>query len=33
VIRPLSKGGARALLTKTLSRAEIERRGSPRFRR
>ena len=33
VLRPLSKGGARALLTKTLSRAELERRGRPIVRR
>ena len=33
LIRPLSKGGARALLTKTLSRAELERRGRPIARR
>ncbi len=29
VIRPLSKGGARALLTRTLTRAEYERRARP----
>lgn len=29
LLRPLSKGGARALLTRTLSRAELERRARP----
>lgn len=29
VIRPLSKGGARAVLTRTLTRAEYERRARP----
>jgi 4-diphosphocytidyl-2-C-methyl-D-erythritol kinase len=32
-IRPLSRGGARALLTRTLSRAEYERRARPIARR
>jgi 4-diphosphocytidyl-2-C-methyl-D-erythritol kinase len=29
VVRPLSRGGARALLTRTLTRAEYERRARP----
>jgi 4-diphosphocytidyl-2-C-methyl-D-erythritol kinase len=33
LLRPLSKGGARALLTRTLSRAELERRARPIARR
>jgi 4-diphosphocytidyl-2-C-methyl-D-erythritol kinase len=33
LLRPLSKGGARALLTRTLSRAEHERRARPVARR
>ena len=32
-IRPLSRGGARALLTRTLSRGEYERRSRPTARR
>jgi 4-diphosphocytidyl-2-C-methyl-D-erythritol kinase len=32
-VRPLSRGGARALLTRTLSRAEYERRGRATIRR
>src|SRR6476661_459191 len=32
-VRPLSRGGARALLTRTLSRAEYERRGRATVRR
>ena len=30
VVKPLSKGGDRAMLTRTLTRAEYERRGPPR---
>jgi 4-diphosphocytidyl-2-C-methyl-D-erythritol kinase len=33
VVRPLSRGGARALLTRTLTRAEHERRARPARRR
>jgi 4-diphosphocytidyl-2-C-methyl-D-erythritol kinase len=33
LLRPLSKGGSRALLTRTLSRAEYERRARPVSRR
>jgi 4-diphosphocytidyl-2-C-methyl-D-erythritol kinase len=32
-VKPLSRGGARALVTRTLSRAEYERRGRPIARR
>ena len=32
-LRPLSRGGARALLTRTLTRAEHERRARPVLRR
>ena len=33
VLKPLSKGGARAILTRTLSRGEFERRSKPTIRR
>jgi 4-diphosphocytidyl-2C-methyl-D-erythritol kinase len=32
-LKPLSRGGARALLTRTLSRGEYERRSRPITRR
>ena len=33
VLKPLSKGGAQAILTRTLSRGEFERRSKPTIRR